>query len=306
MQIIDPHHHLWDLENHSYPWLVDPVDHFAGDYAAIRKSYLITDFVEDARPQDLVKSVHVQAGFDRDDDPVKETAWLQSVADNPALPGFPHGIVAYADLAAPDIEETLARHCAYPNMRGIRQMLNHGPEPKLCFASRGDLMQDSRWRAGLALLARFGLSFDLQIWPWQMEEAAALAQAFPEIPFILNHTGMPYGQGPADFDRWRAGMQHLAEALNVVVKISGFGMFDRNWTIDSIRPFVLETIETFGPDRCMFASNFPVDKLMRDYNGIWDAFFTLTVTSSEDERRTLFHDNAARYYRLQPSPGDHP
>jgi predicted TIM-barrel fold metal-dependent hydrolase len=296
MQIIDPHIHLWDLENRSYPWLVDPIDHFAGDYAAIRKSYLITDFLEDARRQDLVKAVHVQAELDHNDDPVEETAWLQSLADDPALPGFPHAIVAYADLAAPDVEETLARHRFHPNVRGIRQMLNHGPEPHLCFAPRGDLMHDNRWRAGLALLSWFGLSFDLQVWPWQMEEAAALARAFPDIPFILNNTGMPYGRGADDFARWRAGMRRLAQAGNVAVKISGFGMFDRTWTIDGIRPYVLDTIDTFGPDRCMFASNFPMEKLSRDYDGVWHAYLALTAAFSDDERRRLFHDNAARTY----------
>ncbi len=195
MKIIDAHHHLWDLALHRYPWLAEPVDHPAGDYAAIRRSYLVADFIEDARRQDLVKSVHVQAELDHDDDPVKETAWLQSLANRPDGPGFPHGIVAYADLTAPDLERTLERHCAHANMRGIRQLLNHGPEPKLCFAPRGDLMRDGRWRGGLAVLARFGLSFDLQIWPWQMTEAAALARSCAELTFMLNHIGIALRRG---------------------------------------------------------------------------------------------------------------
>ncbi len=298
MRFIDAHHHLWDLEKHVYPWLSKPVDHIAGEYDAIRKSYLIGDFLADAGGEELVKSVHVEAAFDPAGDPVEETAWLQSLADDPASRGIPHAIVAFADLAAADVEETLARHRAHANMRGIRYMLNHGPEPKLCFAPRGDLMGDSAWRAGLALLPRYGLSFDLQIWPWQMVEAAALARDFPNLQFILNHAGMPHGQGPEAFERWRRGMAKLAEAPNIAVKISGLGMLHHGATAEAIRPFVLETLEAFGAGRCMFASNFPVDKLRGAYGDLWAAYRAATADLSDDERRRLFHDTAARVYRI--------
>ncbi len=298
MQIIDPHHHLWDLENNSYPWLVEPVDHFVGDYSPIRRSYLVQDFLSDASGHDLVKSVHVQAEFDHNDDPVKETAWLQSVSDDPSSRGFPHGCVAFADLASPGVEDVLARHCEYPIMRGIRQMLNFAAEPHLRFAPRGDLLNDERWRSGYRLLAKYGLSFDMQVWPWQLRDGAQLALDIPEVPVILNHTGMPIHQDPLGMKVWREGMNALAEAPNTSVKISALGMMDRNWTADSIRPLVLETIDIFGVDRCMFASNFPVDSLMSDYGTLWNAFDEITAGFSEGERRRLFHDNAQRYYRL--------
>ncbi|MFQ6017595.1 MAG: amidohydrolase family protein [Kiloniellaceae bacterium] len=298
MKIIDPHHHLWDLERLHYPWLAEPVAHIVGDYSAIRRSYPVAEFLTDAKNQDLVASVHVQAEFDHDDDPVKETAWLQSVADGPESRGFPHGIVAYADLAASNVEDLLARHRQYPNIRGIRQMLNHAPEAGLCFVARGDLMRDARWRAGFALLETFGLSFDLQLWPWQMNDAATLARDFPNIQIILNHTGMPICRDRGGLEHWRHGMRALAEPPNVAVKLSGLGMFDHNWTTDSIRPFVLETIGWFGVERCMFASNFPVDKLMGSYDELWKSFAEIAASFSEAEQRKLFHDNAARYYRL--------
>ncbi|MEX0763282.1 MAG: amidohydrolase family protein [Dehalococcoidia bacterium] len=298
MQIIDPHHHLWDLENNSYPWLVEPVDHFVGDYSPIRRSYLVQDFLSDASGYDLVKSVHVQAEFDHNDDPVKETAWLQSVSDDPASRGFPHGCVAFTDLASPGVEDVLARHCEYPIMRGVRQMLNFAAEPHLRFAERGDLLNDEQWRSGYRLLAKHGLSFDMQVWPWQLRDGAQLALDIPEVPVILNHTGMPIHQDPLGMKVWREGMRELAEAPNTSVKISALGMMDRNWTADSIRPLVLETIDIFGVDRCMFASNFPVDSLMSDYGTLCNAFDEITAGFSEGERRRLFHDNAQRYYRL--------
>lgn len=298
MRIIDAHHHLWDLERHRYPWLVEPVEHIVGDYAAIRRSYRLEDFLEDAGNQNLVKSVHLQAGLDHGEDPVAETAWLQSIADEPASRGFPHGIVAYADLGAGDVEDTLAGHRQHSNLRGIRQMLNRGPEPRLCFVERAGLMREARWRAGFALLESYDLSFDMQIWPWQMEDAAALARDFPDIRIILNHTGMPIERDEAGLERWRRGMGRLAAVASVAVKISGLGMLDHDWTTESIRPFVLETIETFGAQRCMFASNFPVDKLKGSYDTIWNSFAEITAGFSEDERCALFHDNAKRCYRL--------
>ncbi len=97
---------------------------------------------------------------------------------------------------------------------------------------------------------------------------------------------------------WRSGMRALAELPNVAVKISGFGMFDRGWTTESIRPLVVETLEIFGPERAMFASNFPVDGMMASYDRIWESFKTLTEACSASEQRDLFHDNAARFYRI--------
>ncbi len=181
MKIIDAHHHLWDLDRLRYPWLLEPVDHVVGDYSAIQRSYRVADFLKDARNQELVKSVHVQAEIDHGLAPVEETDWLQSVADAPGSRGFPHGIVAYADLADHGVNEVLTRHCAHANMRGVRQMLNYGPEARHRFIDRDGVMGDRRWRAGLALLNEFGLTFDLQIWPWQMEDAARLARSPPGI-----------------------------------------------------------------------------------------------------------------------------
>ena len=119
--IVDPHHHLWDLERFSYPWLsARPLPaSVAGDVAPIAKSYLLDDYLADTARQNVVKSVHVDAGFDPSQ-PVEETRWLQSIADQR---GFPHGIVARAELHRPDVETTLASHCRFPNVRGIRHIV---------------------------------------------------------------------------------------------------------------------------------------------------------------------------------------
>ena len=294
LPIIDAHHHLYDVENNRYPWLQDGVKPIVfGDYSPICKSYPIEHFLEDCRNQNVVKSVHLDVGFDPSD-PVGETRWLQGLADKH---GFPHGIVGYANLSMPNVRGILESHLAFANFRGIRQSLNYHPDPVKTYLERPGVSREPDWRRGFALLRDLGLSFDLQIYYPQMDEAYDLARAFPDTQIILNHTGMQV-DGPDHFDAWRRGMQHLASASNVACKISGLGMGDWKWTVDSIRPYVLAAIEAFGVDRCMFASNFPVDKLFSGYDAIFDAFKEITVGLSPEDRRQLFHDNAERFYRL--------
>ncbi len=294
--IIDPHHHLWDLERLAYPWLqTRPLPpSVAGDVAPIAKSYLLDDYLADAAGHNLIKSVHFDGCFDPAR-PVEETRWLQSIAD---ARGFPHGIVARAELHRPDIEQLLAAHCAFANMRGIRHIVNWHKDPAKAVVSKPDFLTDAAWLRGFGLLRKYNLSFDLQIYPSQMADAAALAQAHPDTMIVLNHAGMPVDRDAEAIALWRDGMRRLAAAPNVWVKISGLGMVDRHWTEASIRPFVLDTIDIFGVDRCMFASNFPVDKLYSSFDTLYGAFKSIVADFSADERRKMFHATAATVYRL--------
>jgi predicted TIM-barrel fold metal-dependent hydrolase len=243
---------------------------------------------------DVVKSVHVQCGWS-EPDPVGETQWLQSIAD---VHGFPHGIVAYADLAHSDVESVLSRHRLFQNVRGIRQILNWHRDPRKTYLARPDLMRDPAWLRGFELLKRYGLSFDLQIYPSQMADAADLASRHPDQQIILNHTGMPVDRDAQGVQLWREGMRLLSACENVSVKISGPAIGDQSWTIASIRPFILETIEMFGTDRVMLASNFPVDKLHRSFTEMYGAFETVLAPFSPQERHTMFYANAERVYDL--------
>jgi predicted TIM-barrel fold metal-dependent hydrolase len=292
--LIDPHHHLWDITNNYYPWLNDGAKPSAfGDYSAIIHDYLLDDFLADAAGQNLVKSVHLDVGYDPAD-PVGETRWLQAIADKR---GFPHGIVGYADFSKPDVGDLLDAHMDSPNFRGIRQSMNYHEDPAKTYLSRPEVSRTPEWRRGFQELVRRELSFDLQLYYPQMAEFHELARDFPDTQIILNHTGMQV-DGIEHFDAWREGMRTLASAPNVACKISGLGMGDFNWTTESIRPYVEEAIAIFGIDRCMFASNFPVDKLFSSYGAIFDAFKEVTASYNRDERMKLFHDNAERFYKL--------
>jgi len=297
LKIVDAHHHLWDLGRNLYPWLRGELhDRGWGDLRPLQHNYLVRDFLADAASQGLEKSVHVQANFDPSD-PVGETAWLEEIA---AEHGFPHGIVAFADFSSKNIESVLDAHAkASGRMRGIRQVLNRHPDPKLNRASQ-DYLSSEVWLGNLGLLRRYGWSFDAQAYYQQMPALAALARRYPDLQFILDHAGMPAERDAAGIAGWRDGMKQLAGCPNVAVKLCGYGMVDTRWSVESIRPFVLQPIEWFGPERCMFGSNFPVDRLMASYDRLWDAYREITASFSTAEKDLLFRENASRIYRLEP------
>ncbi|NQV98142.1 MAG: amidohydrolase family protein [Rhodospirillales bacterium] len=297
MKIVDPHHHLWDLENNYYPWLCDEMGQAVfGDYTPLRKSYLISDLLADAADLELIKSVHLQAEYDPSD-PVGETRWLQSIADSDASGGLINGIVGYCNFALDGAEQLLEQHCAHKNFRGVRHLLNIHDDPAYNYADQ-DYLNNAKWTENYGLLDKFNLSYDLQIYYPQMADAARLAARYPQIQVILNHTGMPHERNEAGFKAWQAAMKTLAAQDNVAVKISGLGMIDHNWTVASLQPYVLETIAIFGVERAMFASNFPVDKLFSSYKALWDAFDEITKTFSDAERHALFCSNAEKFYRI--------
>ncbi|MDC0624591.1 amidohydrolase family protein [Alphaproteobacteria bacterium] len=299
IKIVDAHHHLWDLNNADtkYSWLmVTEGEAFFGDYAAIRKSYLIEDYLEDAKNQNIIKSVHVQAEHD-DDKPVNETAWLQNLADTHSSK-LPSAIVAFADFSKNNVSEILDAHQEYKNTRGIRQILSYNKdEPKYSHATE-DFMKDSSWVENFKHIRNRNLSFDIQIYKHQMEDAVNLANKYNDVLFILNHTGEPCYQSKEYIESWEQNMTKLAKCKNVVAKISGLGMFDPNWTIDSTRIFVEKTIQTFGIERCMFASNFPVDKIFNSFDTYWSSFKEITKNYSENDKQLLFSSNAEKYYRI--------
>jgi predicted TIM-barrel fold metal-dependent hydrolase len=296
MQIVDPHIHLWDLKTHHYPWLANPGKSFVGDARDLKHDYLIGDFLRETGSVQVLKMVHVDANHDPAD-PVEETRWLQEVADNEGH-GMPNAIVAGADLSADNAHEILEAHAGFRNTRGIRQILNVHSNPLYDYVGR-HFMQEPKWRKNFGLLKKYSLSFDLQLYPSQMNEAAALAREHEDTQFIVNHAGMFVDRASVDgFRAWRDGMRALAGCPNIAVKISGLAMFDHEWSIESFRPYVLETIDAFGCDRAMFASNFPVDRLFATYEGLWNAYASIVKDLSDTEKQALLKSNAERIYRI--------
>ena len=295
-EIVDAHHHLWDLRRNRYPWLVDePMIPFRyGDYGKIRRDYLPADYRRDSALQNVVATVHMEAEIDHAHE-VDETRWIHEIAE---VHGFPNAVVGHARFARDDVATVLAGHARYPLIRGIRQKPAAAPSPDKVVRGAPGSMSDPKWRAGFRLLAKHRLSYDLQTPWWHLAEAAELARDFPDTIIILNHTGLPANRSARGVAGWREGMEIFAAAPNARVKISGIGQPGTPWTLEANGPIVRETIRIFGVDRCMFASNFPVDGVCADFDTIFDGFKAAVADLSEGDRRKLFRDNALRTYRI--------
>jgi predicted TIM-barrel fold metal-dependent hydrolase len=291
--VVDAHHHIWRQAD--LAWLQGPPQpRIFGEYAAIRRDYPIEEYVAEACAAGVVRSVYVQTNWPAGREE-EEVAWVQSVAERH---GFPHAIVGYADLAAPTVGATLDRMTKHPRLRGIRQQLHWHEKPLYRFAPRPDLMDDEAWRRGLAEVARRGLLFELQVFAGQMEASARLVRDFPRATFVLMHAGMLEDRSPDGWTRWRAGMRALAAAPNVHVKLSGLGTFARACSVDLWGPVIRETVELFGPERCMFGSNFPIEKLWASYAEVVRVTTESLAGLSAGEQGAVLHDTAARVYRL--------
>ncbi len=312
LPIIDAHHHLWGPPH--APYLAED---FLADLAsghAIRASV----FME--------CRTHYRSEGDPLMAPLGETEFVLANAHRAAAlgkAGVAAAIVGAADLAAgaairPVLEAQIA--AGQGRFRGIRCTSAWHPDP----AARGSmiapppmLLLEPAFRAGFAQLAPLGLSFDAWMYHTQLAELRDLADAFPETPIVLNHLGGAIGIGPYEGRRrhvlaaWGAALRELAHCPNVHLKIGGlgmrlfgFGMHERPRPPSSLelaeawRPMVEAAVEAFGAARCMFESNFPVDKAGFGYGVLWNAFKRLTAGWSATERRQLFHDTAARFYRI--------
>jgi len=291
---VDAHVHLWDLQAISYPWLTPPfADGPAGITEAIARNYLLDDYLADAAGWDVRGVVHIDAGADPGQ-ALEETRWLESIAD---ARGMPNAIVAFAPLHDPKVEALLAAQAAHPHVRGIRQIVNWHTNPLRTYTPH-DVTQDDQWWAGFGLLAKYGLSFDLQCYAGQMAGLGALIERHPDIPVIVNHVGMPVASDREGVARWRYGMRALAAAPHVCIKLSGVGFIHRDWTVDTVRPFLLEAIDMFGTNRCLFASDSPTDKLFAPLDQHLSAYHQIVANFSDDEQRAMFGRNANRVYRL--------
>ena len=294
LPIVDAHQHFWDPRVNYHPWLCDePMRPFRyGDYSAIRRAYLPADYFADAAGHRVVKTVYVETEWDPGD-PIGEMRFVDRLRRET---GFPTVAVAQAWLDRDDVARVLEQQAAFAFVRGVR----HKPRAN---RSPGDGapggMADPKWRAGFARLARHGLRFDLQTPWWHLHEAALLARAFPETSIILNHTGLPADRSRDGVAGWKRAMAKLAACPNAAVKLSGLGVPGSPWTAEANRAIVLTTIELFGVERCMFASNFPVDSLCGSLATIFGGFRAIVGDFSPADRHKLFHDNAIRSYAME-------
>ncbi|MEJ8568601.1 amidohydrolase family protein [Elongatibacter sediminis] len=317
LAVFDPHHHLWD-----YPG----------------SRYLIEEFLADVGGgHRLTGTVYVECQQFYESEgpepfrPVGETRCIDGLAGMRELDAGPvevaAGIVGFADLARGQASQAvLEAHAeASPRFRGVRHATAWHENEKVHNAHTRPppgLMADNCFRQGVACLASMGLSFDAWLYHPQLPELADLARTFPDLTIVLNHMAGPLGIGPYDgrrdavFDAWLTGMADVAACENVFVKLggramtsAGFGWHRMDAPPDSdrlagaMKPYVQTCVDLFGPARCMFESNFPVDRASCSYTVLWNAFKKLSSEYSPSEQRELLHDTATRVYRVEPEVG---
>lgn len=310
--IIDPHHHLWD--------------HRGG-------TYLATDLLADTTgSHNVVATVFVEcrSKYDRDApealQPVGETRFVAGQAAEAAASGKTRiaGIVSHADMMLADtVEEVLAAHDGAGNglFRGIRHATSHDPDGAIPTGHNSptpSMMETPEFKAGVATLGRMGFSFDAWLFHPQLAELIALAREVPETSIILDHLGGPLGIGVHADDRegamatWRASMAEVAGCGNVTLKVGGIGMdnfYGLDWVglatppdsdavVVAWQDRVHFCIDTFGPDRCMFESNFPVDRQTLTYPVLWNALQKMAARYDDEEQDQMFSGTARRVYRL--------
>ena len=313
MKVCDPHFHLWDISERPNLNLGEGTNQDLPSYRA-------EDYARDMSTLpgglDLSSVVHVETvvgqmegGFPLDT--VEETTWVC----NQLAPGeanLPFGVVGYVHLArdTAESEQMLDQHqeAAGGRFRGVRMILNHHPEnPNVTWpqVERGDFVHDRVFQEGIALLGERGLSFDLQCNPHQLEDSAVVFGKYPQTRVILNHLGLMLdGEDEAHEDTWRAGMRALSEVPHVYAKLSMLWFARKNFHQDAgeeakIKDMVREVIDMFGVDRCMFASNYPVEKVMGiSIETLYSKFSDWTADMSDAERLALFHDTAVHAYNL--------
>jgi predicted TIM-barrel fold metal-dependent hydrolase len=293
MRVVDAHFHVWRQAD--LPWLMGPMQpRIFGPYEPIRRDYPMAEYLADRAGTGVEKSVYVQANW-----PVEraeaEVAWVESVA---LETGWPHAIVGYADMTTPDVRPALDRLARYPRMRGIRQQFHWHEKPLYRFATDPELCRNPIVQKNVARLADYGWAFDLQVFAAQMAGAAELVRACPGVTFVLQHAGMLEDLSESGRASWLQGMAMLANEPNVFAKLSGLGTFIQRNDPLHIGWLINETVRLFGAGRCLYGSNFPIEKLWTGYGALIGAHRQGANGLSQAEQTAIFHDTACRVYRL--------
>ena len=295
--LIDAHHHLWDLSQRKHPNLIGEPRHdfFMGDDSALRRNYLPDDYKRDAAGHNVLTTVHCEAEWDRADQ-IGETRWITQIH---AEYGFPGAIVAHAWFDTDNAEEVIAAQAAFPLVRGIRSkpVTASSPDrhrararPARCRTSAGCAASRCSKNTGCRGICgcRSGICTRPPRW----------RAPFRSTAIVLNHTGFPWDRSEEGLRAWRRGMEILAREPNVQVKVSEFGLKDREWEYESNRRVVLDALAIFGVERAMFATNFPVAGLRIGYGALVEAMSRMLAHLSPEQRDLFFWKNAKAFYRL--------
>ena len=297
IEIIDAHHHFWDLNQNYYPFLSDKIDldFFLGNYESIRKNYLPIDYIKDSKNHNIIGTVHCEAEWNREDQ-VGETKWLEKLSK---INKYPNAIVSHAWFHKKNSEAIIAEQASFDIVKGIRS------KPSIRFSrnteeyNKDGSMQDPNWRAGLKLLEKYNLNYDLRVPCWHLEEASEIVRLIPNTKVIINHAGFPWDRSKEGMEFWRKGIKAISLEPNTFIKLSEFGVNGQDWNYYENANIIYELIDLFGPYRCMFASNFPVSGLKITFDNLFKNYKKIVENFSIDEKKALFSETAIKTYNIQ-------
>lgn len=295
--IIDPHIHLWDLSMRKHAWLMpsDGSVQALGGLEKLRHDFGVADYLRDSANQDIVATVHIEALWDRAD-VLGETRWLETLDKSR---GIAARYVAAAPFGTPEAPAVIAAQAAFPRVIGIRDILSFHPTiPGKSFAARADIAFDPAWRRDVARLTGHGLLLELMMYPYQLDGVLDLARSLPGLQLVVNHCASPIDRDDEGMRRWRDAVSALGREPNIALKVSNIAAYDPQPTYDSVRAVALHCIESFGAERAMLATDWPVAGLTGGFDEIYDGLRRITADLTPAEQRALFHDNARRFYRL--------
>jgi predicted TIM-barrel fold metal-dependent hydrolase len=249
----------------------------------------LDEFRGDAAPHGFAGSVHIQVGAA---DAWEEAKWVQAVAD--ANPDWSIAQVVYCDLTQSDFAAQLDKFQTLSTLRGVRQIIGRAPGED-AQTGTNHVIQSAEFLEGLEQIGARGLSFDLQLIPELMPAMGAILKQVPQTKVALCHAGSPHDLSAAGLTAYADALRHLSSLENVVCKLSGLGMFDHNWEVETIKPIIDICLAQFGGERCMFGSNFPVDKLYSDYAKLAESYFGIVPDGLHE---AVFINVACGFYNL--------
>ncbi|MFT3987505.1 amidohydrolase family protein [Aestuariivirga sp.] len=291
--IVDAHFHVWRQADQ--PWLVGPmVPRIFGPYEAIRRDYPIEEYLADNAGLGVSKGVYVQTNWAKENFEV-EARFVSEIA---ARTGWPKAIVAYADVSVDDVRPQLDRLKTYPLVCGVRMQLHWHENATFRFAPSAQQVIDPKVRKNVQRLNDYGYSFDLQLFPSQMEDGLQLVGENPDTDFILTHCGMLTSMDQRAVEEWQQGLRTLAKATNLYAKLSGLGTFEHRNDPKVIAFIYDAAIRILGSDRLMFGSNFPIEKLWSSYADVLAAHRAAAATHGKEAEDNIFRRTAERVYRV--------
>ena len=274
--ITDSHQHFWQVGRFDYPWMTI-------DLGVLYRDYLPDELEPILARNGVEKTVLVQAS-----NSVAESRWLLNLADQYS---FIAGVVGWVDLMSPDVDAQLRELTAHPKFKGVRHLVESEPQD--------DWLIQPAVLSGLKQLSTYGVSYDLLVHTRHLKHVPRVAESCPELALVIDHLAKP-PIAKNEIDEWSQGFKPLASYPNIHCKLSGL-VTEANWTswqTDDLRPYVEFALESFGPERLMFGSDYPVCLLASTYDRVLGSFQEILSNLGDDEREKIFSRNAARFYRV--------